>query len=308
MSSSSRCRAAIVPHKSIWQAFSSMLPPDADYARAVSLYEKAWRDGVPIAAFELGQLYERGFRAAAETAPVARQPDLSKAWSWYRKGADIGEPNALARFGERDETSAVTESSPQKRDALLLKAFASYAAAADRAQAEGWPDDTWRHWRYRRATLARLLAREGMMPEVADAYMAVREQGLRGPRHGWKNQAIPTDGSLSKERPLDARSARQKLQRQRDVVASTQHVELRRVRVRIGPHRNQRRGLVREVLDTSPDRNAVEPASIEAVAGVDVEVVAVRHRDVGRLCPNREVSTVESTYCQVSPTSRSRHV
>ena len=129
---------------------------------------------MPIAAFELGQLYEHGVPGAAEAAPVARQPDLSKAWSWYRKGADIGEPNALARFGERDDASAVTESSPQKKNALLLKAFASYAAAAQRAQIEDWPDDAWEDWRYRRATLARLLAREGMMPEVADAYMAVR--------------------------------------------------------------------------------------------------------------------------------------
>ena len=153
----------------------------SDHARAVSLYEKAWRDGVPIAAFELGQLYERGVPGAADTAPVARQPDLSKAWSWYRKGADIGEPNALARFGERDHASAVTESSPQKRDALLLKAFSSYAAAADRAQAEGWPDDTWRNWRHRRATLARLLAREGMMSQVADAYIAVHDKGRQGP-------------------------------------------------------------------------------------------------------------------------------
>jgi TPR repeat protein len=152
-----------------------------DHARAVSLYEKAWRDGVPIAAFELGQLYERGVPGAGDTAPVARQPDLSKAWSWFRMGADIGEPNALARLGERDHASAVTESSTQKRDALLLKAFASYAAATERAQIEDWPDDTWRHWRYRRATLARLLAREGMMQQVADAYIAVRDQGLRGP-------------------------------------------------------------------------------------------------------------------------------
>ena len=171
----------------------------SDHARAVSLYEKAWRDGVPIAAFELGQLYERGVPGAAETAPVARQPDLSKAWSWYRKGADIGEPNALARFGERDDASAVTESSPQKRDALLLKAFASYAAAAERAQVEDWPDDTWRNWRYRRATLARLLAREGMMSAGRGCLHGGARQGRRGHRHGWKNQAIPTDGSVSKE-------------------------------------------------------------------------------------------------------------
>ena len=148
----------------------------SDHARAVSLYEKAWRDGVPIAAFELGQLYERGVPGAAAAVPVERQRDLSKAWSWYQKGADIGEPNAIARFGERDEALAVTESSPQKRNALLLKAFAAYAAAAERAQAEGWPDDSWRHWRYRRATLARVLARQGMMPQVADAYLAARNQ------------------------------------------------------------------------------------------------------------------------------------
>ena len=113
----------------------------SDHARALSLYEAAWRDDVPIAAFELGQLYERGVPGAAETAPVARQPDLSQAWSWYRMGAEIGEPNSIARFGERNEVSAVTGSSPQKRNALLLKAFASYAAAAERAQAEAWPDD-----------------------------------------------------------------------------------------------------------------------------------------------------------------------
>ena len=49
-------------------------PPD--HARAVSLYEKAWQDGVPIAAFELGRLYERGVPGAAETAPlrVSRTP------------------------------------------------------------------------------------------------------------------------------------------------------------------------------------------------------------------------------------------
>ena len=44
-----------------------------------------------------------------------------------------------------------------------------------------WPDDTWRNWRYRRATLARLLARDGMMSQVADAYMAVRDKGRQGP-------------------------------------------------------------------------------------------------------------------------------
>ena len=134
-----------------------------DARRAASLYEQAWRDGVPFAAFELGHLYEAG---AADAAPMA--------WSWYQKGADAGEPSALARLAERDDRNAVTETDPSKRGALLLHAFLLYAAAAERAKQDDWPEDAWRNWRYRRATLARLLAREGMMQQVADAYASVR--------------------------------------------------------------------------------------------------------------------------------------
>ncbi|MGO9514732.1 MAG: protein kinase domain-containing protein [Steroidobacteraceae bacterium] len=145
-----------------------MLDPD----RAVSLYEKAWRDGVPIAAFALGHLYESGVHGAG----AKFQPDPAQAWAWYQKGADAGEPTALARFGERDENNALSEQDPLKAHALLLRAFRFYAAAAERAHDDDWPDEAWRSWRYRRATLARLLAREGMMREVADAYDDVRKQ------------------------------------------------------------------------------------------------------------------------------------
>ena len=145
-----------------------------DRHRAISLYENAWRSGVPIAAFKLGQLYEHGVQGADPSAHITHKPDPSKAWSWYRKGVDIGEPHSIARFGEGVEASALAENSPQKRDEVLLKAFTFYAVAAERAQAEGWPDEIWSHWRYRRATLARLLARDGMMSEVADGYISVR--------------------------------------------------------------------------------------------------------------------------------------
>jgi len=143
-----------------------------DPQRAVSLYEKAWRDGLPIAAFALGHLYETGVPGAA----VKVQTDPALAWAWYQKGADAGEPNALARFGERDEQNALAVPDPSKAHTLLLRAFRFYAMAAERAHDEGWPDEAWRNWRYRRATLARLLAREGMMTQVADAYTSVREQ------------------------------------------------------------------------------------------------------------------------------------
>jgi len=143
-----------------------------DAQRVVSLYEKAWRDGVSIAAFALGRLYETGTPGAG----VNFQPDAARAWAWYQKGADAGEPSALARFGERDEQTALEVQDPSKAHSLLLRAFRFYAAAATRARDENWPDEAWKNWRYRRATLARLLASDGMMREIADAYTDVGRQ------------------------------------------------------------------------------------------------------------------------------------
>jgi eukaryotic-like serine/threonine-protein kinase len=143
-----------------------------DPGRAASLYEIAWNEGVGIAAFRLGHLYEYGLRAADTSALFAFHPDLSTAWQWYQRGANAGEPNALARFAEREERNAIAETHPSKRTALLIEAFAHYAAAAERANNEDWPDDAWKDWRYRRATLARLLASEGKMQQVAEAYAA----------------------------------------------------------------------------------------------------------------------------------------
>ena len=158
-----------------------------DPDRAASLYEKAWRDGVPIAPFELGHLFEFGVSRADGTAPGKLQPDLEKAWYWYNKGADTGEPYALARFAERDEVNALAELDPSKRNALLLQAFTHYASAAERARDEDWPDDALRHWRYRRATLARLLAREGMMEQVAEAYTEIHDKWTPGPPSLWQS-------------------------------------------------------------------------------------------------------------------------
>jgi eukaryotic-like serine/threonine-protein kinase len=150
-----------------------------DPGRAVSLYEAAWRDGVPIAAFRMGRLYEYGSLASvASEERVALHPDAFKAWLWYQKGADAGEPNALARFAEREERSALAEVDTSKRNVLLLQAFSRYAAAAGRAYDEDWPDDAWKYWRYRRASLARVLAHEGMMQQVADAYSTAMKQRL----------------------------------------------------------------------------------------------------------------------------------
>ncbi len=147
-----------------------------DPARAVSLYEQAWAEGVRIAAFKLGHLFEYGAPSVDAAAGVFNM-DISKTWSWYQKGADAGEPNAVARFAERDEKNAFAQKDPLKRNAELLQSFKLYAAAAERAREEDWPDGAWRHWRYRRASLARLLALEGMMQPVAHAYADVLDHG-----------------------------------------------------------------------------------------------------------------------------------
>ena len=139
-----------------------------DPVRAASLYAKAWQDGVAIAAFRLGHLYEHWPPGAAAPAS-ASGADLPDAWPWYQEGADAGEPNALARFAEREERKALAETDRAQRNQDLLQACARYAAAAERAREEDWPDDAWKNWRYRRASLARLLAQEGMMQPVARA-------------------------------------------------------------------------------------------------------------------------------------------
>jgi WD40 repeat protein/serine/threonine protein kinase/TPR repeat protein len=148
-----------------------------DVPRSISLFEQAWNDGVSVAAFELGKLYEHGINRPGD-APheYVLAPDETRAWLWYRKGADAGEPNALARFAESEADAASHEENVEKKTAHLLESFKYYAAAAERSRREDWPEDAWRNWRYRRASFARLLAREGMMQQVADNYHTVRRQ------------------------------------------------------------------------------------------------------------------------------------
>jgi hypothetical protein len=147
-----------------------------DVPRAVSLYEQAWNHGVTIAAFELGGLYEHGVSRAGAKDESVLAPDQARAWFWYQKGADAGEPNALARLADRDDSAAFLAESTGKKVSYWLDSFRHYTAAAERARNEAWPDEAWRDWRYRRASLARLLAREGMMQQVAGVYAAAGNQ------------------------------------------------------------------------------------------------------------------------------------
>ena len=83
-----------------------------------------------------------------------------------------GSPSATA-LANRDSS---------QRNAQLLQALALYATAAEHARLAGWPEEAWITWRHRRASLARVLARLGMMPQVAAAYSAVLERAGRDQR------------------------------------------------------------------------------------------------------------------------------
>jgi TPR repeat protein len=147
-----------------------------DIPRALSLYERAYFGGIPIAAFQLGALFEDGVKSPGDNDEYRLAPDAARAWTWYQKAADAAEPNALARFAERAGEAAFSESDRVRRNQYRLDSFKYYAAATERARIEDWPDEAYRIWRYRRASLARLLADEGMMREIAEAYDEVRNR------------------------------------------------------------------------------------------------------------------------------------
>ena len=157
-----------------------------DIRKAIALYERAWSDGVTMAAFDLGELYEHGVKNAGNAGEFSLAPDAARSWSWYEMAAEAGQPNALARFAERKASVAFAEQNRTMRNSDLLESFRYYAAASELAYREDWPDNSWRNWRYHRASLARLLAHEGMMPQVAAAYAAVQGRPTPRPQTAWE--------------------------------------------------------------------------------------------------------------------------
>jgi TPR repeat protein len=147
-----------------------------DVRRALALYQDAWHEGVHVAAFRLAKLYELGV-PAQDSGVLA--PDAALSNYWYKMGADAKQPDALAHFAQLAEVAAAEASGARTSHRLLLEALASYTAAAEQARLQAWPDDAWKAWRYRRAALARALACEGLIREVADTYRSNAGVGTR---------------------------------------------------------------------------------------------------------------------------------
>jgi TPR repeat protein len=160
-----------------------------DLPRAIALDEQSWHEGMSVAASDLGALYEHGVDSGIAGNTTVLPVNEAEAWIWYQRAADAGEPNALARFASRQDLAAASEQSPTKKRALQLEAFKFYAAAAERARLEGWPDGAWEIWRHRRATFARLLEREGMIDETAAAYRDVVKRNT-APKTVWDRLSL----------------------------------------------------------------------------------------------------------------------
>jgi hypothetical protein len=96
------------------------------------------------------------------------------------------QPVTLARLGEQAYDKAYSAKTPAQRNTYLLEAFRLFALAAAQAEGEHWPENSCREWRHRRASLARLLARAGMMQDVADTFAAVVERKTPQPQNLWQ--------------------------------------------------------------------------------------------------------------------------
>ena len=100
------------------------------------------------------------------------------------------EPERLARLGAEADEAAFRAATAADRNAHFLEAFRLFAAAAARARDEGWPDEGWSGWRHRRASLARLLARAGMVAEVSDVYGRIRRQSAPPSPSVWERMRV----------------------------------------------------------------------------------------------------------------------
>jgi eukaryotic-like serine/threonine-protein kinase len=129
---------------------------------------RVW-DGRPPPALET----QIAWSAAADPDALA---DIDGAAPSPRRPAPGVDPVALGKRAASLEAQALAETHPERRDALLLEAFGRYTLAEQDARLAHWPEDLLRHWRHRRASLARALARERPMTDVAGAYERARKQ------------------------------------------------------------------------------------------------------------------------------------
>jgi hypothetical protein len=134
---------------------AALLRIEQDHTRSVlesarSQLKQAWDKGVARAGTELARL--DGGTAEGE--------------SWLRKAEAAGDPSAYALEGEWKDQRLLATHSDAEQLPQLLAGLKAYRQAAQLGETAGWPELTVRDWRFRRATLARMLAQRQKMHEA----------------------------------------------------------------------------------------------------------------------------------------------
>jgi WD40 repeat protein len=130
---------------------------DVTRASVRSQLQQAWTKGVARAGTELARL--DGGNAEGE--------------AWVRKAQKAGDPSAFALEGAWEDQHLLATQGDAQQLPLLLADLKAYRQAVQLGEAAGWPEQTVRDWRFRRATLARMLAQRQKMDEAVQAIASV---------------------------------------------------------------------------------------------------------------------------------------
>jgi WD40 repeat protein len=140
----------------------------------------SWRVGYLPAAVDLAAVLMRTDAGHGEARAI-----LEAAWArgLSRAGADLvrdhpdpallarveaaGEPSAYALQGDREERASLAAAEPAVRRSHLERAMHAYEQAVRDAERQNFPEQTARDWRFRRATLARLLIGTGTTADAS---------------------------------------------------------------------------------------------------------------------------------------------
>jgi hypothetical protein len=89
-----------------------------------------------------------------------------------QKAQSAGDPSAFALAGEWEDRQLLATPAGADRLPHLLSGLRAYQQAARLGESAGWPEQTVRDWRFRRASLVRLLAKQQRMHEAGQTTAA----------------------------------------------------------------------------------------------------------------------------------------
>jgi WD40 repeat protein len=165
-----RSREAQSKFDAAWRAGYAAAGVDAALLRLDQERTDAARAG---ARSQLNQAWDKGV-ARAETELARLDGGNAEGEAWLRKAEAAGDPGAFALEGEWEDQQLLTIHDEFAQRPHLLASLNAYRQAVQIGDAAGWPEQTVRDWRFRRATLARMLAQRQQMHDAVRALAIAR--------------------------------------------------------------------------------------------------------------------------------------